>query len=87
MPLFVVQYIRIDTGFNRRVQYELIGKVIRVAPLAEFYLGTHQPELLQVIVDRPYTQLQPGGQLTPAAGFLHPDQPVHPVDPLYIADH
>lgn len=87
MPLFVVQYIRIDTGFNRRVQYELIGKVIRVASPAEPYLGTHQPELLQIIVDRPYAYPQLGGQLNPAPGPFHPYQTVHPVDPLYIADH
>lgn len=87
MPLFVVQYIRIDTGFNRRVQYELIDKVIRVTSSAEPYLGPHQPELLQIIVDCPSAYPQLGGQLNPATGFLHPYQTVYPVNPLYIADH
>lgn len=87
MPLFVVQYISIDTGFNRCVQYEVIGKVIRVTPPAEFYLSPHQPELLQIIVDRPSAYPELGGQLIPASGPFHPDQPVRPVDPLYIADH
>lgn len=87
MPLFVVQYISIDTGFNRCMQHEVIAKVIRVTSSAEPYLGSHQPELLQVIVDRPLTHPQLGGQLTQAAGFLHSYQAVHPVDPLYIADY
>ena len=83
----LIQYIGIDTGFNRRVQYELIGKVIRVASPAEPYLGTHQPELLQIIVDCPSAYPELGGQLIPAPGPFHPYQAVHPVDPLYIADH
>lgn len=87
MSLFVVQYISIDTCFNRCMQHEVITKVIRVTSSAEPYLGSHQPELLQVVVDRPLTHPQLGGQLTQAAGFRHPYQPVHPVDPLYIADH
>lgn len=87
MPLFVVQYISIDTGFNCRVQYELIGKVIGVAPPAESYLGSHQAELLQIIVDCPPAYPQQGGQFVQASGPFHPDQPVHPVDPLYIADN
>ena len=83
----LIQYVGIDTGFNRRVQYELIGKVIRVASPAEPYLGTHQPELLQIIVDCPSAYPELGGQLIPAPGPFHPYQAVHPVDPLYIADN
>lgn len=83
----LIQYIGIDTGFNRRVQHELIGKVIRVASPAEPYLGTHQPELLQIIVDCPSAYPELGGELIPAPGPFHPYQAVHPVDPFYIADY
>lgn len=87
MPLFVVQYISIDTGFNCRVQYEFVLEIICVLPSAKLDLGTHQPELLQIIVDCPPAYPQQGGQFVQASGPFHPDQPVHPVDPLYIADN
>lgn len=74
-------------AFNDGIAYRFISKVIRITPPAEPYLGSHQAELLQIIVDCPPAYPQQGGQFVQASGPFHPDQPVHPVDPLYIADN
>ena len=87
MPFLVFQDISVDTGFKCSVQHKPIVKVVGVAYLAELDLGAHEPELVQVIVDGPLAYPQPGGQLIPAAGILLPDEPVHPVEPFYIADY
>lgn len=62
------------------------SRKISVACPAETYLGPHQPELLQIVAHGPLAHPQSGRQLVQAAGILHPDEPVHPVDPFYIVD-
>lgn len=83
----IVQHVGIDAGLERRIKHEPVEKIISIACLAEPYVSPHQPEFLQVVADGPFTYPHPAGQFRTAAGTFLPDQPVHPVDPFYVADN
>ena len=83
----IVQHVGIDAGLERRIEHEPVEKIVSIACLAEPYVSPHQPEFLQVVADGPFTHPHPAGQFRTAAGTFLPDQPVHPVDPFYVADN
>lgn len=84
--LFFFQYLCFDTCLKGRVENEAVVEIVRVPESAEPDVGSHQPELLQIVADRPLADPHDTGQLLQAAGMFHayePVQAVYPPDIVY----